>query len=114
MSIAPPHPLAEPPPNETLEEHFRRLEATWKAETAYISSSVEIKNHPAFQEIISLGEPVVPIILRELEKGPRLLVWVLRPIAGVNPVPKSDAGKIGKMCEAWLQWGREIMEQWPS
>jgi len=99
--------MPESSPPETLEERFRRLEATWAAETAYISSSTVIRNHPAFLEIISLGEAVVPLILRELEKRPRLLVWALKQITGANPVPAADHGNIAKMCEAWLRWGHE-------
>ena len=47
-------PVTKPPatpPAETVEEHFRRLDATWTAETAYLSSYTDIVEHPAFQEI---------------------------------------------------------------
>jgi hypothetical protein len=85
---------------------FRRLESTWMAEVGYSSSSTELRSHPAFQEIISLGEEVVPFMLRDLEERPRLWVWALPQITGADPVPVSDRGNITRMSEAWLRWGK--------
>ncbi len=99
-------------PSETVEQRFRRLEAAWAVETAVLSDPNRIINHPAFQEIIRLGEAVVPLMLRDLEQGPRLWVWALPRITGQNPVPPADGGNIRKMSEAWLRWGRETGRQW--
>ncbi len=93
-------------PAETVEERFRRLEATWTAETGYLSSYTDIVEHPAFREIIRLGEAVVPLMLRDLEERPRLWVWALPEITGADPVPPGEGGNIAKMSEAWLRWGR--------
>src|SRR5262245_12982071 len=100
------------PPAETVEERFRRLEARWEAETAFVSSHIEIVEHPAFQEIIGLGEAVVPLMLKDLEQRPRLWVWALPRITGANPVLPGDAGRIAKMSEAWVRWGREHGYRW--
>ena len=54
-------------PVETVEEKFRRLACAWRVETAYISSSSELVAHPAFREIVGMGPPVIPLLLRELE-----------------------------------------------
>ena len=94
------------PPMETLEERFRRLEATWIAEVGHLSSSKALGNHPAFQEIVRMGEAVVPLMLQDLQERPRLWVWALPEITGADPVPASDGGNIAKMSEAWLRWGR--------
>jgi hypothetical protein len=91
---------------ETVERHFRQLEATWIAETRYSSSYTEKVGHPAFREIISLGQAVVPLMLQDLKEQPRLWVWALPEITGENPVPIEDAGNIARMSEAWLRWGR--------
>src|SRR5438477_10974064 len=99
-------PVKQPPavqPVETVEEHFRRLEATWNAETAYLSSYTDIVEHPAFREIIQLGNAVVPLMLRDLEERPRLWVWALPEITGADPVPAGEGGNIAKMSEAWLR-----------
>ena len=99
------------PSPETV-ERFRRLEATWTAETGYLSSYTAIVEHPAFREIIRLGEAVVPLMLRDLEERPRLWVWALPEITGTDPVPPEEAGNIAKMSEAWLRWGKAYGYRW--
>lgn len=96
-------PLAMPP-SESVEQHFRRLEAQWSADTLYLSDPNKIMGHPAMRAIIALGEEVVPIILREMQTQPSLLVWALPEITGENP---PFEGNNDQMVEAWLQWGRE-------
>ncbi len=111
MSI---QPAASPPapPTEPPETRFRRLEAAWIAATGVLSDDTDIVNHPAFREIVGVGEVVVPLMLRDLERRPRLWVWALPEITGANPVPASDRGKIRKMTEAWLRWGKENGYRW--
>ena len=91
----------------TIEERFRQLEATWTAEVGHFSSPTMLLGHPAFQEIIRLGEAVVPLMLRDLAERPRYWVWALPGITGENPVPPADRGNLRKMTEAWLHWGKE-------
>jgi hypothetical protein len=51
-------------------------------------------------------------MLRDLEDGPRPWVWALPEITGADPVQPGDGGKIAKMTEAWLRWGREHGYEW--
>jgi hypothetical protein len=106
MSTVPAQP-PPPLPTETVEQRFRRLEAVWLAEAGFSSSSTMLRDHPAFQEIMTLGEAVVPFMLRDLRQRPRLWVWALPQITGADPVSPSDRGDISKMSDAWLRWGRE-------
>lgn len=112
MSTVPAKQTPAPPPAETIEQRFRRLEASWTASTGYLSSYTDIVEHPAFREIVRLGEVVVPLMLRDLEERPRLWVWALPEITGANPVPPEEAGNITKMSEAWLRWGRANSYRW--
>jgi hypothetical protein len=108
-------PKTEPPASasaETVEQRFRRLEATWTAETGYLSSYTDIVEHPAFREIIGLGKAVVPLLLRELEERPRLWVWALPEITGTDPVLPGDAENIARMSAAWLRWGKANGYRW--
>ncbi len=108
-----PQPQALPAETtETLEERFRRLEAKWTAETGFLSSFSDIVEHPAFREIIRMGDAVVPFLLRDLEERPRLWVWALPAITGENPVPPGDGGNIARMSEAWLRWGKAKGYRW--
>ncbi len=98
--------------DDATERRFRELEAIWDAETLYLSDVDKIIAHPAFQEIIRMGEAVIPFMLRDLEKAPRQWVWALSRITGENPVPPADAGNSYKMAEAWVRWGREHGYRW--
>lgn len=90
---------------ESLEAQFQRLAKIWKEETAHLSSVTEMAKHSAYQEIIAMGWPVVPLILQELRKEPDHWFWALAEITGENPVPAEDAGNLEKMTHAWLAWG---------
>ena len=99
-------------PIETTKERFKRLAAIWKSETRFLSSTPKMAEHPAYQEIISMGDEVVPFILRELESKPDHWFKALRAITGAQPVPQADAGNVTLMTKAWLSWGREHGYQW--
>ena len=97
--------LTEPAaaPVDPVARQIQRLKAQWLKQTMVLSDAGKIMRHPAFKAIIALGEPAVPIIL---DARPSLLVWALPAITGENPVAEGDDGKIDKLTEAWLQWGR--------
>jgi hypothetical protein len=50
-----------------LEAEFNNLAEEWRAETGMLSLVTQKSMHPAYQKIISMGRPVVPLILRDLE-----------------------------------------------
>jgi hypothetical protein len=97
---------------ETIEEQFQRLASLWRAQTSYVSSSSELVAHPAFQEIIRLGSPIIPLLLRELENRTGHWHRALRQITGADPVPPADRGNLDKAAEAWLRWGKEQGYAW--
>ncbi len=107
-----PNTLSTDQPMETLEEKFHRLADTWQNAVAHLSSSSKRDNHPVYREIIALGPPVVPCLLRDLEANHRHWFAALAAISGENPVPKEDAGDILKMANAWLKWGKDKGYQW--
>jgi hypothetical protein len=89
------------------EDRFRELVARWRAETRSLSSTTDRALNSAYQDIIGMGKPVLPLIFRELEQHGGHWFWALRHITRENPVPQQDAGNIQRMREAWLRWGRE-------
>ena len=97
---------------ESVEQKFQRLAATWRAETGHLSSITSMFNHPAYQEIIALGQDVVPSLLRDLEKEPEHWFAALRAITGARPVAPEDRGQIDRMAEAWLRWAKEHGYRW--
>ena len=69
------HPPAFPPP-ESVELKFHRLADLWRTETAYVSSTSDLVDHPAFQEIVAMGPAVTPLLLRN---------WNIAPDTGAAP-----------------------------
>jgi hypothetical protein len=85
-----------------LEELFNRLTAEWKRDTLVESSMSAIVLHPAYQRIIGLGQPVVPLILRELQREPYHWFWALSAITGEDLA--ADEGSIERATAIWLEW----------
>jgi len=94
-------------PVEPLPVKFKRLLVEWREQTALLPSATAMAMLPSYQEIIGMGEPALPLILNELKDRPAHLFWALRAISGVDPVPPEDRGRIDKMIEAWINWGRQ-------
>ncbi len=96
--------IEELPESASIAERFEALAQRWKRETRFCSSTAKLVNHPAYQEIISLGRGVVPLILDELRTDPRHWFPALQAITGENPVAPEDRGILGKMTTAWMEW----------
>jgi len=92
---------------ETITRRFERLANQWKAERGPASSVRRMAMNPAYQQIIGMGNEAVSLILHELELKPDHWFWALMAITSANPIPHEDRGKIKKMAEAWVRWGKE-------
>ncbi len=90
-----------------LETEFNALAKKWKAQTGAASSVTSLVMNPAYLEIISRGEKMIPFILKDLKNKPSHWFIALRILARTSPVKPEDAGNIKKMTEAWLAWGKE-------
>jgi hypothetical protein len=88
-------------------EQFKTLAEQWKTATALLSSTTAMVAHPAYQAIVGLGPPVVPLLLRDLEQEPVHWFEALQAISGANPVPPEHWGNIPAMAADWLAWGRQ-------
>ena len=93
-------------------EKFQALAETWRREVQFLSSVTEMVLHSAYQRIIGMGVAVVPHLLRELERRPDHWFWALTSITGADPVKPEDRGKLRKMTDAWLRWGKEQGLTW--
>src|SRR4051812_46483489 len=93
-------------PTESIAEKFARLAATWR-EAAPLHPRQPVRyNHPAYQEIITLGPAVVPFLLRDLAEKHRHWFWALHIITGADPVLPAEREDPFSMTDAWLRWGR--------
>jgi hypothetical protein len=93
-------------PSPELEKRFRSLAKRWRKETEHLSSTARMAKHPAYQEIISLGESAIPLLLAELERRPDFWFEALRAITRDNPVPPESTGNVKEMAKLWIAWGR--------
>lgn len=85
-------------------EQFKALSDQWHEETG-ILSSIESK-HPAYQGIIKLGMPVVPILLEEMRDDPDWWCFALEAITGENPCKFPEmSGRLDLIAKAWVEWG---------
>ena len=105
-SLLAPTPIA--PPEPSVDEAFRDLAASWRKQTSLLSSVAKITAHPAYHQIIGMGEDVVPLILSDLaQNGPDHWFWALAAITRENPITDGMAGDMEQMTEAWLTWGKQ-------
>ena len=92
------------PAADGIQAEFDRLVAEWKEDTKYLSSSDAIIDHPAYQQIIRMGKPVLPLIMQTLEEAGGHWFWALREITGEDPVQPEEWGNITAMTARWLAW----------
>ena len=95
-----------------LEAEFKKFAEEWRLETGMLSLVTQKSMHQAYQRIIGMGQPVIPLILRDLEQKPDHWFWALRAITGDNPVKPEQRGRMKQMAQAWIQWGKEHGYEW--
>jgi hypothetical protein len=71
---------------EAMARRFHALAERWKRETRFLSNVAKKCMHPAYQGIIGLGVPALPLILEELRREPTDWFWALTAISGENPI----------------------------
>jgi hypothetical protein len=94
-------------PHHDLESRFSALASQWKRDTLHLSRIEDIIEHPAYQQIIEMGWPVVPLILRELENERRHWFIALARITHQNPLAKKRHSTTKEMASAWIEWGKK-------
>jgi hypothetical protein len=93
--------------HDELQREFRALADEWIERGKYLSNNVQLALIPAYQQIIGLGRPAVPLILEELRREPRQWFWALEQITRQDPVPAEARGNVRKMADAWVTWGQQ-------
>ncbi len=99
--------IVESPPRalpSSLRSEFEMLAAQWKSDTRYTSSIHRIFLHDAYQQIIGMGTPAIPLLLSRLSYEPDLWFWALEAVTRTRPAP--GAGSIAEAVQAWQDWAR--------
>ena len=91
-----------------LEATFNKLAEQIKKDTGFSSHIAARVNHPAYEEVIRMGEPALPLIFQYMEEG-KGGFWfhALAAITETDPIPRDLWGKIREMENVWLTWARE-------
>jgi hypothetical protein len=87
---------------------FQDLRRHWIEERGARASVLEMAMLPSYQNIIGMGEEVIPMILAQLQSEgdhPDHWFWALAAITRDNPVSPQHRGKVREMAKAWLEWG---------
>ncbi|MGL5133577.1 MAG: hypothetical protein ACRC78_13690 [Planktothrix sp.] len=87
-------------------EKFYALASDWEKEVSGLSSTAQISEHPAYQEIINMGTKIVPLLLLELKNNPLYWLSALSAITGENPIKPEQRGRVKQMASAWIEWGK--------
>ena len=100
-----------------IEETFKRLAGEYEKQTMLHSFAHMMTKAPAFGKLVDMGEPIVPLILKEFKKkklGGVAWFIILEAITGTVPLkPDSICGTsfvkvdVQKTQDAWMQWGKE-------
>ena len=92
----------------SLSKLFEIYSGNWVADTYVVSSPPSLKRSAHFEELLSLGKPIIPMILNKIENGKDRVRWMvlLDSITGVDPVPAHKRGVTSQMAEEWIKWGR--------
>lgn len=91
------------------EKHIPLLLKKLRKETAFISSTTEIMEHPAFESITAWGYQAIPYLLDDLLHKPSWApLWALEGITediqGID-VPEDSLGRLLDITYLWLKWG---------
>ena len=87
-----------------LDGRFNELVERWVRERG--GASIRVHDHPAYAEILAMGEAAIPLILRHLRDYGWHWYRHLRELSGEDPVPAGEFDR-GRMRELWLKWGEE-------
>ena len=85
-------------------ETFRTLSTRWRSETGHLSIVQQKVMNRSYLEIIGLGRPALPLLLRELQERPAFWFLALSSIARENPV--RPGATFDQAVNDWLAWGR--------
>jgi hypothetical protein len=91
---------------QNVDNIFDEYYEKWYNETKYLSSPKMFENEH-YKNIVSLGNSVVPSIIRKLKETPVHLFEALVEITGQDPVPENHWGDIELMAQDWVKWWEE-------
>ena len=92
--------------SEKLVPMFENLLEAWNKDTRHHSNSSYTHTHLAYQAILAIGKPVIPLIVKDLKNDARNHWFhAIRHILGDGPeIPEEHRGRVAIMEEIYLKW----------
>jgi hypothetical protein len=94
---------------QSQRSRFKALARKWHSETLMSSSLTETFLHPAYQQIIGMGKPALPLIMEELTARPAWWFWAIDSIAGKSILPTDFQGDFDATVQKYLAWWKGQM-----
>ena len=91
---------------ESPADRFYNSLVRWQDDVKHLSDTNEICTHPEYQAIIGMGREALPLIFAVLPHSSDYWFWALKAITRQDPVPATHVGRVRKMKEAWIAWGK--------
>jgi hypothetical protein len=113
--VAPQSGIFRHAPAPTLGDRFEALADAWRRENSHVSSPTRATAAPSYRAIVALGPAVVPVLIRAIQAKP-YENWhsALCELTKTNPVPRSQAGNIAAIAQAWKQWWEDHRHTFPA
>lgn len=86
---------------------FNEYKENWLRETKFISNMTEITNNYYYQQIILLGENVIPLIIQDLKYEENHWFYALEKILSFTPIKNEHKGIYNLMKLDWLNYLEE-------
>ena len=93
-------------PTEKLGLSYRFWVAyqNWKANTECLSDIEAVTSDPAFSEIVEIGRPALPYIIRKLREERSFIFLAAIKILGEDPVHGAELGSVSEVIDGWIAW----------
>jgi hypothetical protein len=86
----------------TIEEKFEALAENW--DEFNIGRSITSFDHPAYHQIMTMGEAVIPLLIDRLRQGEDDWVYALKCITGEQVESAEMYGDSDRVVQAWVEW----------
>ena len=99
--------LHDAPTASERNDEFARLAEEWRAGRPRGADVARMVEHPAYERIIEMGPPAIPLILRELDREVDHWFHALHELTGANPVPEGSTGDLPRHGRSMAELGKK-------
>ena len=99
---------------QQVKTKFDTLKKKWWDSSAHLSRPEQLYGNKYYQEIIHLGNDVIPLLINDLDSPQGDWFNALNKITGENPINPNNKGISKKMTDDWKKWYGNIKENWFS